>query len=332
MLLPDTLSRNPMSHTPERAEVTLMSAPTIQVVINADSAPATTAAVPHPSATGTELRVPHPSVLPAADTPPSTTTAGLPAPSPVSAADPLLSTTIAGLPANTHPIVHTFIYEQQHMSAGARAEILRRAHAYEKRLGDVQALYIAGRLYIPAGSSDIHRYYLNAVHCIAHASDIDMVVRLRNRVKVCWDSMAADAARFYASCGQCQHGAAGSRPMPVGRMSPFLYPHPNRTYFVDFFGPLPPCKRASPLDPTGAVHEYLYLVSLVDGNSRFALYLRSTHKSAAVAAYQYNTWCAICGPPERVRTAAVVVTVPWQTYCKSLAAMSSLSGSPSLHC
>jgi hypothetical protein len=114
--------------------------------------------------------------------------------------------------------------------------------------------------------------------------------------------MVADAERYVASCGRCQHVAAGTRVFPVGRMTPFLYPAPNHTLFIDFFGPLPICSRASPLDTTGAKHDYEYIITLVDGYSRFAIFLPSTHKSAAAAVAALRHWYTFYGAPLNVRT------------------------------
>ena len=188
------------------------------------------------------------------------------------------------------------------MSGNARLTLLKREHASEKRLGSVQTLYIAGRLYVPPAATAVHQAYLSSVHDPVCANPVDMIERLRDRVKVCWDSMSSDAMRYFKSCGRCQHVAAGTHPAPVGRMNQFLYPAPNHTLLMDFYGYLPSCKRASPLDPTCAEHEYLYIITLVDAYSRYAIFLPSTHKSAAAAIAAYRHWISFYGRVATVRT------------------------------
>ena len=246
-----------------------------------------------------------PSVSPAVPDAPSRVAGNSSSPSVPSASSvtpELLHTVVEGLPPNTHPLVHSVVASQQALSPAARAIFLNRPHAVEKRLGNVPTLYLSGRLFIPANATAAKLEFLTSVHSLAHASDGDMTERLRDRVKVIWDSMAADTARFYRSCGHCQHVIAGSRPGAVGRMQPFLYPHPHHTLFIDFYGPLSPCEEAFVLDPTGTKHPYLYLISIVDGYSRFAIYLPSTHKSAAAAVAAYLHWCTFYNPPLYVRT------------------------------
>jgi hypothetical protein len=285
--LPDTLSRctlersvsAPAGVTPDLAAVALVVAMAAQ----------DTAATPEPPIVS---HAPPSGPAPAAALPAGWTSLD-------QAAPPL----VAGLPANTHSLVHAVVRAQQSMSAAARKAFLQREHAAEKRLGDVPTLYVSSRLFVPPQAVAEQRAYLAAVHEPVHVSTpADMVERLRDRVKVYWDSMMADAERYYKSCGRCQHVAAGTRPSAVGRMSPFLYPVPNHTLLVDFFGPLDSCERASPLDPTGAKHEYKYIITLVDGYSRFALFLPSTHKSAAAATAAFRHWCTFYGPPRVVRT------------------------------
>jgi len=212
--------------------------------------------------------------------------------------------TVPGLPPNTHPIVHSVVAAQQALSPAARTMFLKRENASEKRLGDVPTLYLSGRLFIPEHAKAAQLEFLHSVHSIAHASSGDMFERLHDRVRVTWDAMAADTARYYRSCGFCQHVAAGSRPTAVGRMQAFLYPHPHHTIFIDFYGILNPCEDLSPLDTTGTVHVYQYIISIVDGYSRFAVYLPSTHKSAAAAVAAYMHWCTFYGIPLNVRSDA----------------------------
>ena len=280
MHLPDTLSRGLVGPVAPLSKRPVMPDP------SASSLPLVAAAV--------ALSVADPAAVPVPDSPRPSATAAPTAPLPAATAAPASDyglpffpsdIVVPGLPPNTHPIVHAVVHAQQSMPASARRDVLSREHASEKRLGSVMTLYIASRLHVPAQleATAIQQAYLAAVHLPVCASAADMIERLRGSVKVCWDSMSADASRFCASCGRCQHAAAGSRPVAVGRMSPFLYPAPNHTLLIDFFGPLPVCRRASPLDPTGAVHDYTYIISLVDGFSRFALFLPSTHKSAAAA-------------------------------------------------
>jgi hypothetical protein len=215
---------------------------------------------------------------------------------------------VLGLPANVHPIVHSVIAAQQSLSSSDRATFLKRDHASELRLGTVSALYIAGRLFIPSSAKALHTAYVSAVHDIVCASALDMVERLRNSVKVFWDSMFADAEAYRKSCGRCQHVAAGHRPVSVGRMQQFLYSAPNDTLFVDIYGPLVDCRRRNPLDLTGSEHVYRYLFTLTDGYSRFTIFLPSTDKSASAAVAAYTHWTTFLGgPPRVVRTDADVV-------------------------
>jgi len=187
---------------------------------------------------------------------------------------------VLGLPANVHPIVHSVIAAQQSLSSSDRATFLKRDHASELRLGTVSALYIAGRLFIPSSAKALHTAYVSAVHDIVCASALDMVERLRNSVKVFWDSMFADAEAYRKSCGRCQHVAAGHRPVSVGRMQQFLYSAPNDTLFMDIYGPLVDCRRRNPLDLTGSEHVYRYLFTLSSltataGSLSFCLLLTS---------------------------------------------------------
>lgn len=210
-------------------------------------------------------------------------------------------TAVPGLPANTHRAVHAAICAQLELSASARAKFLQRDHAAEKRLGSVQALFLASRLYIPPAATSVQQAYLSCVHYPAHGSPRDMLERLRS-AKVTWDAMSGDAERFCRTCGYCQHVAAGTQPLRVGRMTQFLYAAPNDTLLIDFFGPLPECMRPSPFDPTGAKHPYQYIVTLVDGYSRLVLFLPTTHKSAAAAIVAFQHWCTVYSPPRVVRS------------------------------
>ena len=209
---------------------------------------------------------------------------------------------VSGLPANVHLVVHHVVSAQQSLSAAARAAFLKRDYASEKRLGSVMVLLLAGRLFVPASAALAQLVYLSSVHDAYHSTAADMISRLRLGAKVQWDSMVADAERYCASCGSCQHVAAGVKPLAVGRMTSFLYPRPNHTLLIDFFGPLDECVGASPFDATGTKLEYRYIITLVDGYSRFALFIPSTHKSAAAAAAAFRHWCFVFNAPSVVRS------------------------------
>ena len=215
---------------------------------------------------------------------------------------------VLGLPANVHPIVHSVIAAQQALSPADRVKFLKRENASELRLGSVPCLYLSGRLFIPSSAKAIHTAYVSAVHDIVCASSLDMVERLRNNVKVFWDSMFADAEAYRKSCGRCQHVTAGQHPVSVGRMQQFLYSAPNDTLFMDIYGPLPDCRRRNPFDLTGHEHTYRYLFTLADGYSRFTIMLPSTDKSASAAVAAFTHWATFLGgPPRVVRTDADIV-------------------------
>ena len=214
-----------------------------------------------------------------------------------------------GLPAHVHPAVHAVVAAQQTLSATARAAFLAREHASEKRLGSVSVLFMSSRLFIPAHATVLHFVFLAVVHDAddritqtAHPTPRDMLERLRNGVKVHWDSMAADAEHHYRTCGRCQHVAAGSQPVKVGRMGQFLYAAPNHVVYIDIIGELPSCKRRNPLDPTGMLQEYRYLFILVDAYSRLALGVPATHKSSDAAVASYRQWCTYYGIPRVMRS------------------------------
>ena len=122
------------------------------------------------------------------------------------------------------------------MSAHARSTFLKREHAAEKRLGTVSVLFLASRLYVPPSAVDVQQAYLSYVHLPVHIAPHDMITRLRG-AKVTWDSLPGDAERFYGTCGYCQHVAAGTKPVAVGRMKQHLYSAPNDTLLIDFFRP-----------------------------------------------------------------------------------------------
>ena len=209
---------------------------------------------------------------------------------------------VPGLPPNVHPLVHAVVSAQLALSSSARTTFLKRDHASEKRLGTVQLLLLAGRLFVPKSAVAVHQAYLFAMHSRAHAHHLDMLSRLRDHVKVCWDSMASDAERYYKSCGRCQHVAAGSSPVSVGRMTQHLYGAPNDVVFLDFYGALSPCHMVAPWDPSCAPHTYLYIVTLVDAYSRFTVWLPSTHKSAEAAIAAFRHWCTFYNRPRVIRT------------------------------
>jgi hypothetical protein len=212
----------------------------------------------------------------------------------------LPAVTVPGLPQNVHLAVHMVVSAQLRMPGTARSAFLKREHTAEKRLGTVPVLFLASRIYVPPSAVDIQQAYLACVHYPAHAQAHDMEERLRS-AKVSWDSMSSDAKRYCRTCGYCQHVAAGTQPIPVGRMKQFLYAAPNDTLLIDFFGPLSECNRPSPFDPTGAKHPYTYIITLVDGYSRLALFLPSVQKSAAAAISAFQHWCSFYTPPRVVR-------------------------------
>jgi len=216
---------------------------------------------------------------------------------------------VPGLPANVHPAVHAVVAAQQTLSAAARAAFLARDHASERRLGSVSVLFMASRLFIPAHATVLQFVFLAVVHDAddritqtAHPTPRDILERLRNGVKVHWDSMAADAERHYKTCGRCQHVAAGTQPVKVGRLGQFLYAAPNHVVYIDIIGELPTCKRRNPLDPTGVLQEYKYLFILVDAYSRMTLGVPATHKSADAAVACFRQWCTYYSTPRVIRS------------------------------
>ena len=273
------------------------SIPAAFVTLAHKSAPLDTAAVPSSNSTS----VIDPAAAPSSsnfDSMPALASIGTPPveswtnPSPI----------VLGLPQNLHPLLHSVVAAQQSMTSVERATFLKREHAAELRLGTVPVLYISRRIYVPSSAKAIHQAYVAAVHDIVCASATDMVERLRNNVKVTWDTMAADAQAYRKSCGRCQHAAAGSQPNAVGSMQSFLYSAPNDTVFMDIYGPLPECERASPLDPTGTVLVYRYIFTLTDAYSRFTIFLPSTHKNAKAAIAAYLHWRTFFGLPRLIRT------------------------------
>ena len=232
-------------------------------------------------------------------------------------------TKVTGLPPNVHPLVHSVIAAQQAMSPSDRAAFLKRPHAVEKRFGTVLTLYVSGRLYIPPSADAVRTAYLAAVHDIVCAREGDMLERLRNSVKVFWDSMAVDAAAYRKTCGRCQHASAGTQPVAVGTMQSHLYSAPNDTLFMDIYGPLQDCVRRSPFDLTGALHTYRYIFSLTDGYSRLTAWLPSTHKSAEAAVAAFTHWTSWYGIPRIVRTDADVVFAS-SVFRKALAQAGSI--------
>ena len=311
--LPDTLSRSgvarpravqqprdsrPLVHAAEVPDIAFVA---LSIALAASAAPADAPSPSAPPAADVSAPAPHSdaaarsgvtgcAALPRISSPTERALARVPAAS------------VVGLPAHAHPIVHAVVAAQQALSAGARRAFLDRDYASEKRLGEVQVLLLADRLFVPSAATEVQQAYLSAVHDTAHPGAITMVERLRDRIRVVWDSLTPDATRYVRSCGECQHVAAGTRPAAVGRMTPYLYLERNDTLLIDFYGPLPVCRRAFPLDTSGTVHSYAYIVTLVDGYSRFVVFLPATNKSADTAVAAFRHWCTCYGAPRIVRS------------------------------